>query len=97
MKDLYKHDPDGVLSVVSSLREKTSGYNDIITKLNNFADLVNDSSSWIDVELKTLFVNDCKAYIIKYKEAISMIEVYINYLEKKSDAGVAIETTYSAG
>ena len=97
MKDLYKHDPDGVLAVVSSLREKTSSYNDIVTNLDNFVNLVNDSSSWIDAELKTLFVSDCKAYITKYKEVIAKIEVYINYLEKKSESGVAIETTYSAG
>lgn len=97
MKDLYKHDPDGVLAVVSSLKEKASGYNDIITNLENFVNSINDSSSWIDVELKTLFVSDSKVYISEYKKVISMIEVYINYLEKKSNAGVAIETTYSAG
>ena len=44
MKDLYKHDPEGVMAVVSSLREKTSGYNDIITNLDNFVNTVNDSS-----------------------------------------------------
>ena len=97
MKDLYKHDPDGVLAVVSSLREKASGYNDIITNLENFVNSINDSSSWIDVEVKTLFVNDCKNYISIYKDLIVTIGVYIDYLEKKSYAGVAIETTYSAG
>lgn len=97
MKDLYKHDPDGVLVVVSSLREKASGYNDIITNLENFVNSINDSSSWIDVEVKTLFVNDCKNYISIYKDLIVTIGVYIDYLEKKSNAGVAIETTYSAG
>lgn len=96
MKDLYKHDPDGVMTVVSSLREKTSGYNDIITNLDNFVNTVNDSSAWIDAEIKTLFINDCKNYITIYKNFIEMIEVYINCLEKKSEAGVAIETTYSA-
>ena len=97
MKDLYKHDPDGVLAVVSSLREKASGYNDIITNLENCVNSINDSSSWIDVEVKTLFVNDCKNYISIYKDLIVTIGVYIDYLEKKSNAGVAIETTYSAG
>ena len=97
MKDLYKHDPDGVLAVVSSLREKASGYNDIITNLENFVNSINDSSSWIDVEVKTLFVNDCKNYISIYKDLIVTIGVYIDYLEKKSNAGVAIEPTYSAG
>ena len=97
MKDVYKHDSDGVLAVVSSLREKTSGYNDIITNLDNFVNSINDSSAWIDAEIKTLFVNDCKNYINIYKDLIVMIEVYIDYLEKKSDAGVAIETTYSVG
>ena len=41
--------------------------------------------------------NDCKNYISIYKDLIVTIGVYIDYLEKKSDAGVAIETTYSAG
>ena len=70
MKDLYKHDPDGVLAVVSSLREKTSGYNDIITNLNNLVNSINDSSSWKDVELKTFFVNACKSYISIYNDLI---------------------------
>ena len=43
MKDLYKHDPDGVMAVVTSLREKTSGYNDIVTKLNNLVTSIGDS------------------------------------------------------
>ena len=96
MKDLYKHDPDGVMAVVTSLREKTSGYNDIVTKLNNFVDSIGDSSAWIDVEVKTSFVNACKSYIKTYDSLIVALEAYIDYLQKKSEAGVAIETTYSA-
>lgn len=97
MKDLYKHDPDGVMAVVTSLREKTSGYNDIVTKLNNLITSIGDSPAWIDVEVKTSFVNACNSYIKIYNNLIAAMEVYINYLEKKSEAGVAIETTYSAG
>lgn len=97
MKDLYKHDPDGVMAVVRSLRQKNSGYNDIVTKLNNLVSSINDSSSWKDVEVKTSFVNNCNYFIESYNRLISAMEKYINYLEKKSEAGVAIETTYSAG
>lgn len=96
MKDLYKHDHDGVLAVVSSLREKTNGYNDIITKLNNLISSINDSSSWVDVEVKTSFVNTCNSYITIYKKLIEAMGAYIDYLEKKSEAGASIETTYSA-
>jgi len=97
MKDLYKHNPDGVMAVVTSLREKTSGYNNVVTRLNNLVNSINDSPAWIDVEIKTSFVNTCKSYIEIYNKLIAAMEVYIIYLEKKSEAGAAIETTYSAG
>ena len=96
MKDLYKHDPDGVMAVVTSLREKTNGYNDIIAKLNNLVISIGDSSAWIDVEVKTSFVNACNSYIKIYDSLIVAMEAYIDYLQKKSEAGAAIETTYSA-
>ena len=97
MKDLYKHDHDGVMVVVSILREKTSGYNDIVTKLNNLVISIGESSSWKDIEVKTSFINTCNDFIASYNRLISSMEDYINYLEKKSEDGDAIETAYSAG
>lgn len=97
MKDLYKHDPDGVMAVVTSLREKTNGYSNVVTRLNNLVSSINDSSAWIDVEIKTSFVNTCKSYIEIYNKLIAAMEVYATYLEKKSEVGAAIETAYSGG
>lgn len=95
MGDAYKHDPDGVLIVVNSLREKTSGYNEKITQLNNLVNEINDSPLWKDVEIKTSFINTFTSYINVYKNLILALDKYIDYLLKKSESGENIESSYS--
>ena len=97
MKDAYMHDHEGVLNFVSNLREKSSNYNDKIVELTNLIEEINQSPAWRDVDVKTSFVNTCNSYIMIYKNLIQALDVYANYLSKKSNAGADFESKYAGG
>lgn len=97
MVDNYRHDPEGVSTFIASLKEKTNAYSDVITKLNNLINSINESSSWLDVEIKTSFINTCNSYIKIYNNLILAMGIYIDYIKKKSETGAAIESTYAGG
>ena len=97
MGDAYKHDPDGVLNVISALKDKTSTYSDKIVELTNLVNTINGSSAWKDVEIKTSFIDTCNSYITIYNNLILALDVYIDYLNKKSESGAALESAYSGG
>ena len=97
MGDRYKHDAEGVSSVVSSLQNVIGDYKDRILELMNLVESINGSSSWIDQDVKSSFVNTCNSYINLYKDLSSSMENYVNYLIRKSDSASAIESAYSRG
>ena len=97
MGDRYKHDAEGVSSVVSSLQTLIDDYKDRILELINLVDSINSSSSWIDQDVKSSFVNTCISYISLYKDLAGSMENYVNYLVRKSDSAMAIESAYSRG
>ena len=97
MGDRYKHDAEGVSTVVSSLQTLIDDYKDRILELINLVDSINGSSSWIDQDVKSSFVNTCISYISLYKDLAGSMENYVNYLVRKSDSAMAIESAYSRG
>ena len=52
MTDAYKHDPDGISSVVTSLTGLLSDYNAKISELKSLVEKINGSSSWRDLDVK---------------------------------------------
>ena len=97
MGDRYKHDAEGVSTVVSSLQTLIDDYKDRILELINLVDSINGSSSWVDQDVKSSFVNTCISYISLYKDLAGSMENYVNYLVRKSDSATAIESAYSRG
>lgn len=95
MVDAYKHDHEGVCTVVTSLKELNSKYNDKITELNNLVSTISSSSQWIDMDVKTSFVDTCNAYVKIYNELKQAVDIYTKYLEEKSTAGNEMEQTYA--
>lgn len=95
MGDRYKHDAEGISSVISSLKTLIDDYKDRILELINLVDNINGSSSWIDQAVKSSFVNTCLSYISLYKDLVASMENYVNYLVRKSDGASAIESAYS--
>lgn len=97
MGDRYKHDAEGVSSVVSSLQTLIDDYKDRILELMNLVENINGSTSWIDQSVKSSFVSTCTSYINLYRGLATSMENYVNYLVKKSDSASAIESAYSRG
>lgn len=95
MGDRYKHDAEGISSVVTSLQTLIGDYKDRILELINLVNNINGSSSWIDKDVKSSFVNTCNSYINLYKDLVTSMESYVNYLIRKSDSASAIESAYS--
>lgn len=95
MGDRYKHDADGISSVVTSLQTLIGDYKDRILELMNLVENISGSSSWIDKDVKSSFVNTCNSYIVLYKDLVTSMENYVNYLIRKSDSASAIESAYS--
>lgn len=95
MGDRYKHDAEGISNVVTSLQTLIGDYKDRILELMNLVENINGSSSWIDKDVKSSFVNTCNSYVSLYKELVASMEKYVNYLIRKSDSASAIESAYS--
>lgn len=97
MADKYKYNHEGVTTFISSLKEKTSQYNDKIVELTRLINTIDTSPAWIDLDVKSSFVETCNSYITIYNNLIVTMEIYINYLTKKSEIANNIETKYAGG
>lgn len=95
MGDRYKHDAEGISNVVTLLQSLIGDYKDRILELMNLVNNINGSSSWIDKDVKSSFVNTCNSYVNLYKDLVASMENYVNYLIRKSDSASAIESAYS--
>jgi hypothetical protein len=97
MGDSYKHNVEGISSIISSLQVLINDYKDSILELINLVDSINGSTSWIDQDVKGTFINTCNSYVSFYKDLVNSMENYVNYLIRKSDSASAIESAYSRG
>jgi hypothetical protein len=97
MEDRYKHDADGISSIVSSLKTLIDDYKDRVLELIKLVETINGSQSWVDKQVKTSFIQTCNSYIELYKKLIINMENYVNYLVRKSESASAIERAYSRG
>lgn len=95
MVDRYMHDYDNVSSIVNSLKKTSASYEAKITEFKTLISNISSSSAWIDAELKTAFVDCCNNYMTLYDRICRNMNSYINYLEKKSEAALELETAYS--
>lgn len=95
MGDSYKHNAEGISSVVSSLQVLINDYKERIMELMTLVESIDGSTSWIDQDVKGSFVNTCISYINLYKDLVNSMENYVNYLIRKSDSASAIESAYS--
>lgn len=96
MVDVYKHDHDGVCSVVSSMKQLNNDYNSKITELNSLVSTINSSNQWIDINVKTAFIDSCNSYLKIYNDLKKALDIYTKYLEEKSAAGNELEQTYAS-
>jgi hypothetical protein len=97
MVNKFLHDYDNVASVVTSLKSKKSDYEVKVEEIKTLIGSIEGSSAWIDQALKTSFINCCNQYLALYVKVLSGLTAYIDYLEKKSELFLDIETTYARG
>lgn len=95
MGDRYKHEEEGVSSVINALKNTIDSYKDRIIELTNLVKQIEGSSSWKDLEVKTAFISTCNSYILVYKSSLTKMEKYVNYLSGKSNSAAALERAYS--
>lgn len=94
MVDAYKYDPEGVASVVTTLRGQINNYSDKINELNSLIQEIGASSSWKDLDVKGAFISTCESYVGIYTKLISAMIKYVNYLEGKAGSASALEQAF---
>lgn len=94
MVDAYKYDPEGVASVVTTLRGQINNYSDKINELNSLIQEIGASSSWKDLDVKGAFISTCESYVGIYNKLISAMIKYVNYLEGKAGSASALEQAF---
>ncbi len=97
MGDKYVLKPDGISTTVSKLKDDLNFYKECISKLNTLISEIEGSSEWIDMQVKTAFIQKCRSYIAVYKKLSLMMENFINYLDMKSNSGAMIDSAFIRG
>lgn len=97
MKDVYKHDPQGVATIIATLKETRSNYEDKITSLTNLSNEIASSNAWRDLTVKTAFNETCNSYLQIYRTVANAMDKYERYLEEKSNAAAQLEQNYTRG
>lgn len=95
MADTYLHRPEGVSASVSKMRSLIGDYKDKIMEITSLVNSINGSTAWKDAVVKTEFITTCESYIEVYKNLVTSMEKYVNYLSSKSSSGEELERAYS--
>lgn len=91
MKDVYKYNREGIIDVLVLLTNLNNNYRKKIEELTDLVNVIEFSSSWKDLNVKTIFISSCKSYIDVYNNLSNKMGQYIEYLKKKSDIANDIE------
>ncbi len=97
MGDSYKHEPDGVATTISGLKDIISEYSNKIHELTVLVNEIGSSSAWRDMQVKPAFISTANSYIETYKSVCASMEAYVNYLTNKSESASALEDAFSRG
>lgn len=96
MSNSFYHDENIVSSVVTDALNKISSYENIIGQLEGLVNKINSSDDWIDIAVKSAYIEKCNGYISVYKAFVKSLNDYVsNYLAIKSKEIAAIERAYS--
>lgn len=93
--DTFLHDEDGLGTIISDIKSSLSSYREKIERLESLISAMNSSSSWIDAQVKTSFINTANSYITLYNNFCCGLESLITCLSKKSGNIVEHESNYS--
>ena len=95
MIDQYKHDPEGVTAIITSLKSDKDAYSSEIEKIKTTVKDIESSTAWKHPNVKAEFINTCNSYIQKYENIVAMMEKNIEYLTNKNEEGSSIENSFA--
>ena len=95
MNDNYKHIPPNVVTTIGNLKMYIKEYSDKITTLINKVTEIETSTAWIEIDVKTAFINTCRSYINIYLKVQDTLKKYVSYLEQKTNDGASLENTFT--
>lgn len=95
MNDTYKHDPEVIAATVKLLDGNIESYKNEISRLKSLIDEIESSSEWIDVKVKSSFIETSRSYLTTYDKLINSMEAFRNYLLNKSNSANSLEAAFS--
>ena len=95
MIDKYKHDPEGVSTVIASLKADKDEYSKEVENIKNTIKDIEYSTAWKHHRVKDEFINTCNSYLQKYENIVAMMEKLIEYLTNKNEEGSSTENSFA--
>ena len=95
MIDKYKHDPEGVATVITSLKADKEEYRKEVENIKSIIKDIESSPAWKHPKVKDEFINTCNSYIQKYENIVTMMEKNIEYLATKNEEGSSTENSFA--
>ena len=95
MIDKYKHDPEGVSAVITSLKTDKDEYSKEVENIKNTIKEIESSTAWKQPRVKDEFINTCNSYLQKYENIVAMMEKLIEYLTNKNEEGSSTENSFA--
>ena len=95
MIDKYKHDPEGVSTVITSLKADKDEYSKEVENIKNTIKDIESSTAWRHPRVKDEFINTCNSYLQKYENIVAMMEKLIEYLTNKNEEGSSTENSFA--
>lgn len=96
MSNNFYHDGAVVSGIVGDALNKIDNYETIVKDIQALVNRINGSDDWIDVAVKTAYIEKCNGYISLCNAFIKALRDYVNnYLAEKSAEIERIEGAYS--
>ena len=95
MIDKYKHDPEGVATVITSIKEDKEEYKKEVENIKTIIKDIETSNAWKHPQVKEEFINTCNSYLQKYENIVAMMEKLIEYLTNKNEEGSSTENSFA--
>ena len=95
MQDRFYHEPELVNSIIDMLINNIDDYRYKVGSLKKVVNDINSSNMWVDNVLKTEYLASASSYITRYEKIVDGLEIYLDYLKKKSGYFEQVETDYS--
>lgn len=93
--DAYVVKEDKVREKLRLYNQDLNNYDEKVKEINSYINQIESSSDWVDLEVKSAFVNLYRAYIKRINYNTFKVKHNFEYLEQKLDNVVDNEKTMS--